>query len=144
MADDLLVSFQFELAFKGQRYAFQEITGISAETSTEEVVCGGENRFKYRLPTVTASQNLVLKRAVVAAGSPLITWLRNGIGAGLATKVDAVDISVNLLDASNKVTMKWVIHKAWPVKYSFSDLKSQDNNLLIETAELAFTYFEVS
>jgi hypothetical protein len=38
--------------------------------------------------------------------------------------------------------MKWVFHSAYPVKYSFSDLKSQESGLLIETMELVYTYFE--
>jgi hypothetical protein len=41
------------------------VTGISKERSLEEVVCGGENRFKYRLVGIATSQNLVLKRAKV-------------------------------------------------------------------------------
>jgi phage tail-like protein len=141
---DYLVSFYFELSFKGQKYAFQEVSGVTAEAGVEEVVCGGENRFKYRLPTVTGYQNLVLKRALVPAGSPLINWCRNGVGGGLIGKVDAVDVTVNLLDPQKQVTMKWVFHKAWPVKYSFSDLRSQESDLLIETMELAYTYFDVS
>jgi phage tail-like protein len=141
---DYLVSFYFELAFKGERIAFREISGISAEVSTEEVVCGGENRFKYRLPTVTSSQNLVLKRAYVPAISRLVVWCKNSVGGGLAAKVEATDISVNLLDMNKKVSMKWVFHKAYPVKYSFSDLKSQESELLIESIELAYTYFETT
>ncbi|MEZ4873956.1 MAG: phage tail protein [Flavobacteriaceae bacterium] len=60
------VSFYFKLSFKGVDAAFQEVSGISKELGVEEVVCGGENRFKYRLPTTTSGQNLVLKRAVVS------------------------------------------------------------------------------
>lgn len=140
---DYLVSFYFELAFKGERIAFQEISGISAEISTEEVVCGGENRFKYKLPTATAHQNLVLKRAMVPSISRLVTWCRNTVGGGFATKIDATDISVNLLDMNKKVSMKWTFHNAYPVKYSFSELKSQESALVVESIELAFTWFEV-
>ncbi|MFZ0597999.1 MAG: phage tail protein, partial [Flavobacterium sp.] len=67
MADstDYPVSFYFTLSFSGVDAAFKEVSGISKELSMEEIVCGGENRFKYRLPTVSNSQNLVLKRAIV-------------------------------------------------------------------------------
>lgn len=144
MSDDFLVSFQFELAFKGERIPFQEISGMLMEVNTEEVVCGGENRFKYRLPTITTSQNLVLKRAIVPVISRLATWCKSSIGGGMATKIEATDVSVNLLDSKAKVCMKWVFHKAYPVKYSFSDLKSNESALIIESMELAYTYFEVS
>jgi T4-like virus tail tube protein gp19 len=40
--------------------------------------------------------------------------------------------------------MKWTFHKAHPVKYSFSDLKAQESGLVIESIDLAYTYFEIS
>jgi phage tail-like protein len=70
------VSFYFVLLFKGEKIAFQEISGMAEEMSVEEVVCGGENRFKYKLPTVATGQNLVLKRALVPVASKLVNWRR--------------------------------------------------------------------
>lgn len=138
------VSFYFVLLYKKDKIAFQEISGMAEELATEEVVCGGENRFKYKLPTVATSQNLVLKRALVPVTSKLADWCKNSIGGGLAARIEPTDITVNLLDANSYVCMKWIFHDAYPVKYSFSDLKSQENELLIESMELAYTYFEVS
>jgi phage tail-like protein len=136
------VSFYFVLLFKGEKIAFQEISGMAEEMSVEEVVCGGENRFKYKLPTVATGQNLVLKRALVPVASKLVDWCKNSIGGGLMKNVEPNDISVYLLNAESYVSMKWVFHSAYPVKYSFSDLKSQESGLLIETMELVYTYFE--
>ena len=138
------VAFYFELSFKGEDAAFQEVTGLSKELSIEEVVCGGENRFKYRLPGIATSQNLVLKRAVVAEGSKLIDWCAASIDGGLTLKIQPHDVTVSLLDGSGMVSVMWTFYNAYPVKYSVSDLKSQDNNLAIETIELAYTYFEVA
>ena len=61
MASDYPVSFYFTLPFAGVDAAFKEVSGISKELSIEEIVCGGENRFKYCLSTVLSSQNLILK-----------------------------------------------------------------------------------
>lgn len=69
MVNNYPLGFYFELSFKDEDAAFKEVSGISKELSMEEVVCGGENRFKYRLPTITTSQNLVLKRALIPKGS---------------------------------------------------------------------------
>lgn len=138
------VSFYFELSFKGEDAAFQEVTGITKELSVEEVVCGGENRFKYRLPTVSTSQNLVLKRALVTKGSQLLDWCASSIDEGLATQVTTHDVSVSLLGADQSVCVMWTFHNAYPVKYSVSDLKSQENGLVIESIELAYTYFEIT
>ncbi len=141
---DYAVCFYFVLLYKGEKIAFQEISGIAEELTTEEVICGGENRFKYKLPTTATSQNLVLKRALVPVSSKLADWCKSSIGGGLASKIEPTDISVNLLDANSYVCMKWTFHNAYPVKYSFSDLKSQESAFVIESMELAYTYFEVS
>jgi len=142
--DDYAVSFYFELLFKAETIAFQEVSGISAELSVEEIVCGGENRFKYKLPTAVTSQNLLLKRALIPVNSQLVSWCKDSIGGGLANKIETNDVSVNLLGADQMVCMKWTFHDAHPVKYSFSDLKSQESGLVIESIDLAYTYFEIS
>ena len=41
-------------------------------------------------------------------------------------------------------TMKWNFYKSYPIKYSISDLKSQESEILIDTIELAYTYFTTS
>jgi phage tail-like protein len=138
------VSFYFELSFKGEDAAFQEVSGIAKELSVEEVVCGGENRFKYRLPTVSTGQNLVLKRALLSGGSKLIDWCSSSIDEGLGNNIEPHDVSVSLLNANGTVCMMWTFHNAYPIKYSVSDLKSQENGIVIESIELAYTYFEVA
>src|ERR1700760_352114 len=118
MASNYPVSFYFKLSFNGDDAAFQEVSGISKELSMEEVVCGGENRFKYRLPTVTTSQNLVLKRAQVPANSKLVNWCTAWLDTGLAYTLPPKDISVSLLGSDNLVRSMWTFYKAFPVKYS--------------------------
>ena len=143
-SEDYLVGFYFSLSFKGEDAAFQEVSGISKELGVEEVVGGGENRFKYRLPAVSSSQNLVLKRAKVSKQSKLVNWVSNSIGDGLSKPIQTNDVTVSLLDKDGKTCMSWTFHKAYPVKYSVSDLKSNENNLLFETIELAYTYFDIT
>jgi phage tail-like protein len=144
MAANYPVSFYFQLSFKGEDAAFQEVSGISKELSVEEITCGGENRFKYRLPTMSTSQNLVLKRALIPEGSKLIDWCASSIDEGLANKIQTHDVSISLLDADGTVCVMWTFFNAYPVKYSVSDLKSQENGLVAESIELAYTYFEIT
>lgn len=141
--DDYLPSFYFRLNFKGQAIDFQEVSGISKEFGIEEFGGGGENRFKYRLPTTVKSPNLVLKRAIVQKESELSKWCTSLLDGGLANSVNIQDVSVCLMNATGKTSIAWVFHNAYPIKYAFSDLKSEDNKLLIETMELAYTYFDI-
>lgn len=140
---DYPVGFYFSLSFEGEDAAFKEVSGISKDLGIEEVTSGGENRFKYRLPNVSSSQNLVLKRAIVPTGSKLITWCSSTMDDGLATAIETKDVSVNLLDNEGKVLKKWTFYNAYPVKYAVSDLKSQESEILIETIELAYNYFDI-
>ncbi|EDP97196.1 phage tail protein [Kordia algicida OT-1] len=138
------VGFYFSLSFEGEDAAFKEVSGISKELGVEEVAGGGENRFKYRLPTVSSSKNLVLKRAIVPTGSKLIKWCSDTLDGGLGNTIQTQDVSVDLLDDQGKVLMKWTFHNAYPVSYAVSDLKSQESEILIETIELAYTYFNIT
>jgi phage tail-like protein len=137
------VGFYFKLSFNGEDAAFQEVSGISKEISMEEVACGGENRFKYRLPTLVSAQNLVLKRALIPEGSKLIAWCSACIDEGFANPIVPKDVSVQLLNAKGSTCAMWTFHNAYPVKYVISDLRSQENDIVIETIELAYTYFQI-
>lgn len=138
------VGFYFELSFNGEDAAFQEVSGIAKELSVEEVTCGGENRFKYRLPTVATHQNLILRRALLASGSKLVNWCASCMDAGLVSSITTHDVSVRLLNANGDICAMWNFYNAYPVKYSISDLKSQESSLVMESMELAYNYFAIS
>ncbi|QMV15971.1 phage tail protein [Vibrio spartinae] len=146
MTDSLQTSFYFRVSVPGTSSsdaAFQEVSGLSKELGTEDVVCGGENRFKYRLPTVATFQNLVLKRGITSAESSLIDWVKDTLDNGLATAIQTKDIKVQLLNENGDVSMSWSFVCAYPVKWSASDLKSQEGEVFIETLEFAYQYFEI-
>lgn len=142
MGNNYPVGFYFSLSFEGEQLGFQEVSGISKEFGVEEVQSGGENRFKYRLPTVVTNTNLILKRALVSEGSKLVKWFEETLDSGLSQPIITKDVSVNLLNSEGHVLITWMFHNAYPVKYSVSDLHSQKNELVIETLELAYTYFD--
>jgi len=117
---------------------FQEVSGLSAELGTEEVVEGGENRFSHRLPTRAKYSNLTLKRGLLSE-SGLIDWCKNAIENFDFTPAT---VNVTLLNEQHEPvadTLSFI--RAWPVKWSVSDFKAQDNALVIETLELAYNYF---
>lgn len=55
------VGFYFQVTIENETYSFKEVSGISSEVSTEEITEGGENRFKYKVPTHVKYSNLELK-----------------------------------------------------------------------------------
>lgn len=142
----ILTGFYFSLEIVGleRDIAFQEVSGFAKELHVEEVVCGGENSFKYRLPTTTTYQNLILKRGVTLKSSPLLKWCSDTLDNGLALPIETHDILVNLLDEQGKSCKSWTFVSAYPVKWSASELNSEKNAVFIETIELAYQVFKNS
>jgi phage tail-like protein len=133
--------FRVEFQLPGARDGdarFQEVAGLGAELGLEEVVEGGENRFSHRLPTRARYSNLVLKRGLFT-DSTLIEWCRNGIEN---FDFEPTTVNVTLLNENHEpLAETYSFIRAWPVKWSVSDFKAQENGLVIETLELAFNYF---
>ncbi|WP_055442543.1 phage tail protein [Lacinutrix himadriensis] len=140
---DYPVGFYFKLTFKEEDIGFQEVSGISKEIGVEEVVSGGENRLKYRLPKTFKFSNLVLKRGIVAKNSQLFKWCVSTIEEGLIKAIVINDFTVSLLDKDGLVLKEWTFHDAYPVKYSVSDLSPDPNAIAIESLAFAYSYFEI-
>jgi phage tail-like protein len=142
------VAFYFSLSFsdiKGSTdAAFQEATGIDVETEMEEVTCGGENRFKYRLPGRTKYGNLVLKRGFITIGSQLGKWCTSVLSGGLNTPIVPQTITVTLLDAKGNTVEAWDFINAYPVKWGVSGFRSKENEYVVESIEFAYNYFKKS
>lgn len=140
------VGFHFRVAFSlpGQKARseinFQEVGGLNKEMTTEEWVEGGENRFIYRFPKGTKYPNLLLKRGMKVQ-SELIDWVRDAIDH---FDIQPADVSVTLLNENHDPLVVWDFVKCWPLKWSTSDLKAQENALVIETLELNYHYYTQS
>lgn len=138
--------FYFQLQFANISTAldnaFQEAAGLSVEWELEEIRDGGQNLYKHRLPIVPKHTNLVLKRGFVGSNSPLATWCAATLAADFSTPIVPRDVQLTLLNGSDQPLASWSFLDAWPVKWSMSDFKSQENALAIETLEFAFSTFQ--
>jgi phage tail-like protein len=144
---DLLTGFYFSVRVDGKGSAndaaFQEASGLSMEMKTEAVVSGGDKRSKHRLPAGTGSTNLVLKRGVAQVDSPLVEWCQMTLEGSLDKPTEIHDIQVSLMDEKGHICMSWTFADAYPVKWQMSDLRSQENSILVETIEFAYRYFDI-
>ncbi|MFZ6010893.1 MAG: phage tail protein [Bacteroidota bacterium] len=139
-------SFYFTVSIRGisgkADAAFQEASGLQADFETEEVACGGENRFKFKLPGVAKFGNLVLKRGFVASGSSLAKWCTDTLGGGLNDPIALRTITVTLLNPKGSALISWDFLNAYPVKWGVSDFKSMENGYVIESCEFAYNNFK--
>lgn len=140
------MSFQFQLSIKGDTKSvsmhFQEVSGLNMEAKIEDVQEGGENRFKYRLPTATKYSNLVLQRGIVQDDNAIYQWIREVLTSGSSHTVDFKTLKLSLLDEAAKVLMSWTFFNSYPTKWSISEFKSQEKTIAIESLEFAYDYFE--
>jgi phage tail-like protein len=121
--------------------AFQEVSGISKQMETEDVVSGGQNLYSYRLPGRVKYENLVLRRGVAISGAVFSLWCATTLDGYFSLPIIPAHVLVTLYNYQHVPTMAWTFVDAYPVKWSMSDLKSQENTLLIETIELTYRYY---
>ena len=119
------------------RIPLLEVPGWEAEVTVEELREGGQNLFVHRLPNGAKYGNLVLKRGMLD-DSEVADWCRDGIEN---FSFDPKNVTVYLLNDDHDPLATWHFLKAWPVKWSVSDFKAQDNALVIESLELAYRRF---
>ena len=131
------VEFLDVIGVKENDIRFQDVSGLTAELGIEEVIEGGENRFSHRLPARAKYSNLILKRGMLI-DSGLIDWFKNAIEH---FQFRPTTILVKLLDQDHEPMITWSFEKAWPVKWTISDLKATENAIAVETIELAYQYF---
>jgi phage tail-like protein len=131
--------FKVEFAFDSDDAdtRFQEATGLTAEVTTEEFREGGQNGFAHRVPNGAKYGNLVLKRGL-AVDSKLLDWCRRAIEE---FSFEPRDVTLSLLNEEHEPLAAWSFIGAYPVKWSLSDFKAQDNALAIEALELSYRRF---
>jgi phage tail-like protein len=118
---------------------FQKVSGLGSTVETSPVMEGGQNFYTQALPKKIKYDNLVLQRGLVL-GSPL------GIEFNAAMslfKFSPSNVLVTLLDNTRIPMAGWLFMKAYPVKWSVSDLDADANSVVIETMELTFQDLQV-
>ncbi|RPI25044.1 MAG: phage tail protein [Acidobacteria bacterium] len=138
---DIPVVFHFKVEFgaasSDQDNRFQEVAGLSAEVATEEFREGGLNEYAHRVPTGAKYGNLVLKRGFIK-DSDVGKWFRAAIEN---FAFEPKDITVTLLNEEHEPLASWSFIGAYPVKWSLSDFKAQENALAVESLELTYRSF---
>jgi phage tail-like protein len=134
MATYPLPKFHFQVQWGGVRVGFTEVTGLDTQIEAIEYREGASPEFsKVKMPGMRKFSNITLKRGTMAGDSDFYVWLRT---ISMNT-VERRDIVISLLNESRAPVMTWTIKQAFPVKIQASDLKSDGNEVAIETLELA-------
>ena len=118
---------------------FSKVSGLSMTVETEAVAEGGQNLYTQQLPKSVSHGNLVLERGMVV-GSPLNIEFNASLSSfNFVTS----NVLVTLLSEDSLPMAAWLFMKAWPVKWSTSDLDATTPGLVIDTMELAYARMQV-
>lgn len=138
------VGFHFKVEFlnlgNDNDCRFQSVSGLSVEYDVESFKEGGENRFEHKLPVRTKYADLALKRGMLT-DSKVIEWCLN---AFQKRDFKPAEIDITLLNENHTAIKTWHVHKAWPRKWSVSDMNAMENAIVVETMELSYTHFTIN
>ncbi|MFT6270095.1 MAG: phage tail-like protein [Alphaproteobacteria bacterium] len=118
---------------------FSDVSGLSAEMSTEEVAEGGQNSFVQKFPVRTKYPELTLKRGLLTQ-SEMIKWIASSIDD---FDIEPRNITIKLLNEEHEPLMSWHIVGAYPVKWSASDFSASSNSIVVESLQFYYQYFSI-
>ncbi len=129
-----LPKFHFSVAFGDKNIMFSEVTGLDIQVEAIEYRDGYNPVFsKIKMPGLKKFSNITLKRGTFEGDKEFYLWIRT---VNL-NKVERRDVTISLLNEKHEAVISWKITNAFPVKVQASDLKSDGNEVAIETLELA-------
>jgi phage tail-like protein len=130
--DDPYLSFRFRVEVQGLLVGgFSEVSGLQAETETEEIREGGVNDHVHKLPKITRHQNIILKRGMTDSET-LWRW-HNDVVNG---KIERKTVFIILMDSEGNEVWQWYFERAYPVKWTGPELRADSSTVAVEALEL--------
>jgi phage tail-like protein len=137
------LGFRFNVKISGitddAECSFRDVSGISVNIELETFNEGGVNEYVHKLPKRAKYENLILKRGIMQGSSLIADWINKAIRE---FTFNPKQIDIMLLDEANAPTISWSLVNAYPVAIKISEFKAMENEIVVETLELAYNYFE--
>jgi phage tail-like protein len=126
--------FEVDLGTELTNVAFQEVSGMDTENQIIEYRKTNSPQFSTeKMPGIAKYGNIILKRGVFVNDNAFWKWYDS-------IKMNTIKrqtVLIKLLDENGKVTMQWQLDNAWPTKITSTDLKSDGNEVAVDTLEIA-------
>lgn len=134
MATYPIPKFHFQVQWGGTNLGFTEVTGLTLENEVIEYRDGLSPEYnKIKMPGLHKFGNITLKRGTFSGDNSFFDWLNT---VKLNT-IERRDLIISLLNENHEPVVTYKVKRAWPVKISAPDLKSDANEVAIESIELA-------
>lgn len=125
--------FFFSVTWGGNEIAFQEVSGLDVQSEEIKYRHGNSKQFSViKMPGMKKYGNVTMKKGVFKGDNKFWDWLKQ---IEMNT-IKRVPVIISLLDQTGTAVMVWTLTNAWPTKISSTDLKSEGNEVAIETIEI--------
>nr|WP_315249083.1 phage tail protein [uncultured Duganella sp.] len=125
--------FYFRVKWDSNEMAFQEVSGLDVQSEEIKYRHGNSPVFSViKMPGMKKFGNITMKKGVFKGDNKFWDWLNQ---IKLNT-IKRVPVTISLLDEAGNDTMVWTLTNAWPTKISSTDLKSEGNEVAIESIEI--------
>jgi len=112
---------------------FQEVSGLDTEVEPLTYRHGNNKVFsEISMPGMVKNSKVTMKKGVFAKDNSFADWYKT-------IKMNTIkrqNVVIKLLDEGGNPTMTWTLLNAWPTKISSTDLKSNANEVAIESIEI--------
>jgi phage tail-like protein len=128
-----LPKFHFQVKWDDAVMSFQEVSGLDIQSEEIKYRSGDSPNFSVvKMPGMKKFGNVTMKKGVFKGDNKFWDWF-NEIKMNV---IKRKAITISLLDETGGVTMVWTLANAWPTKITSTDLKSEGNEVAIETIEI--------
>jgi phage tail-like protein len=135
--------FRFEVDFGTEltKVAFQEVSGMDVENQIIEYRKSNSPLFSVeKMPGITKYGNITMKRGIFANDNSFWDWHQQIVMNTIKRRT----VVIKLLDENGAITMQWTLNNAWPTKITSTDLKSDGNEVAVDTIEIAHEQLIIS
>ncbi len=127
--------FHFQIDWGGAKMSFTEVTGLVMEREKIEYRHSDNKDFnKISMPGMVKNNNITLKRGKFESDFDFNTWMEEVANERVDKRRD---VTIRLLNEKHNPVAAWTAARCFPVKITAPDLKSDANEIAVESIELA-------
>ncbi|HMG15848.1 MAG TPA: phage tail protein [Saprospiraceae bacterium] len=127
--------FHFQVDWGGAKISFSEVTGLDMQVELIEYRHSDSKDFsKIRMPGLRKFSNITLKRGKFEGDFDYNSWLDEISNERVEGRRDVV---IRLLNEKHVPVAAWSATRCFPVKVTAPDLKSDANEISMESIEIA-------
>ena len=127
--------FHFQVDWGGAKISFTEVTGLVMEREKIEYRHSDSKDFnKISMPGMVKNNNITLKRGKFESDFDFNVWMDSVANERVENRRD---VTIRLLNEKHNPVAAWTAARCFPVKITAPDLKSDANEIAVESIELA-------